>query len=133
MANNYRFGDYQRKLGAGHNEVSFNNLKPELETDISDAILKAAQDVGAINGAISYHARGYGARERLGLLGIAVEAEKEVVSILVSSEQQDTVVNSIYRAGKLDNPGTGYLYVTPLEKVATYIPQDMINNLQEGS
>lgn len=33
MANNYRFGDYQRKLGAGHNEVSFNNLKPELETD----------------------------------------------------------------------------------------------------
>jgi hypothetical protein len=33
MSNNYRFGDYQRKLGAGHNEVSFNNLKPELETD----------------------------------------------------------------------------------------------------
>jgi hypothetical protein len=33
MTNNYRFGDYQRKLGAGHNEVSFNNLKPELETD----------------------------------------------------------------------------------------------------
>jgi len=33
MTNHYRFGDYQRKLGAGHNEVSFNNLKPELETD----------------------------------------------------------------------------------------------------
>ena len=95
--------------------------------------MKAARDVGAITGAISYHARGYGSRERLGLLGIAVEAEKEVVSILVSSEQQDTVVNSIYRAGKLDHAGGGYLYVTPLDKVATYIPQDMMNNLQEGS
>jgi len=33
MTNHYRFGDYQRKLGAGHDEVSFNDLKPELETD----------------------------------------------------------------------------------------------------
>lgn len=33
MKNNYRFGDYQQKLGAGHDEVSFNRLKPELETD----------------------------------------------------------------------------------------------------
>jgi len=104
-----------------------------VKAGVSDTILKAARDVGAITGAISYRARGYGSRERLGLLGIAVEAEKEVVSILVSSEQQDTVVNSIYRAGKLDNPGTGYLYVTPLEKVATYIPEDMMNKLQEGS
>ena len=100
---------------------------------LSDAILKAARDVGVITGAISYHARGYGARERLGLLGIAVEADKEVVSILVSSEQQDTVVNSICRAGRLDVPGNGYLYVTALEKVATYLPQDILHDLEEGS
>ena len=104
-----------------------------VKVGVSDVILKAARDVGAITGAISYHARGYGARERLGLLGIAVETEKEVVSILVSSEQQDTVVNSICRAGKLDSPGNGYLYVTALEKVATYIPQDMRNELEKGS
>lgn len=101
--------------------------------DMSDVILKAARDVGAITGAISFHARGYGARERLGLLGIAVEAEKEVVSILVSSEQRDTICNSIYRAGKLDAPGNGYLYITPLEKVATYIPQELMKKLEEGS
>ena len=104
-----------------------------VKVGLSDAILKAARDVGVITGAISYHARGYGARERLGLLGIAVETEKEVVSILVSSEQQDTVVNSICRAGKLDSPGNGYLYVTALEKVATYIPQDMRNEMEKGS
>ena len=104
-----------------------------VKVGLSDVILQAARDVGAITGAISYHARGYGARERLGLLGIAVETEREVVSILVSSEQRDTVVNSICRAGKLDVPGNGYLYSTPLEKVATYIPQDIRNKLEEGS
>jgi len=104
-----------------------------VRSGMSDVILKAARDVGAITGAVSFHARGYGARERLGLLGIAVEAEKEVVSIVVSSEQQDTVCNSICQAGKLDVPGYGYLYITPLDRIATYVPQDMLNKLEEGS
>ena len=104
-----------------------------VKSGMSDVILKAARDVGAITGAVSYHARGYGVRERLGLLGIAVEAEKEVITIVVSSEQQDTVCNSICQAGKLDAPGNGYLYITPLEKIATYIPQDIISKLEEGS
>lgn len=104
-----------------------------VKSGMSDAILKAARDVGAITGAVSFHARGYGARERLGLLGIAVEAEKEVVSIVVSSEQQDTVCNSICQAGKLNVPGNGYLYITPLDRIATYVPQDMLNKLEEGS
>ena len=33
MTNHYRFGDYQQKLETGYDEVSFNRLKPELETD----------------------------------------------------------------------------------------------------
>ena len=104
-----------------------------VKSGMGDDILKAARDVGAITGAISYHARGYGARERLGLLGIAVEAEKDVLSILVSTEQQEAVSNSIYRAGQLDIPGNGYLYITPLEKVATYVPQSLINQLENES
>lgn len=99
---------------------------------MSDTLLKAARDVGAITGAISYHARGHGARERLGLLGIAIEAEKEVISLLVSLEQQDTVFEALHLAGNLDIPGNGYIYCTPLEKIATYIPRDMMNKL-EGS
>lgn len=97
----------------------------------SDTILQAALEAGALTGAISYHARGHGVRERLGLVGIAVEAEKDVVSLLVSSEQRDTVFDAIYRAGKLGTPGNGYQYITPLEKMATYIPQDMLNKLKK--
>ena len=69
-----------------------------VQIGLSEVILKAARDVGATAGAISHHARGVGARERLGILGIAVEAEKEVISILVSSEQRDLVYDTLYRA-----------------------------------
>ena len=100
---------------------------------MSDTILKAARDVGAITGAISYHARGHGARERLGLVGIAVEAEKEIISLLVSLEQEDTVFEALYRAGRLDTPGNGYIYSTSLEKVATYIPRDIMNKLEDAT
>lgn len=90
-----------------------------------ETILKAARDVGATTGAIGHHAKGIGARERLGLLGLAVETEKDVISLFVSSEQRDTVLDHLYQAAKLDTPGRGYVFITPLEKVATYIPESI--------
>ena len=38
----------------------------------ADEIIKAAQEVGA-QGATAYYARGGGIRERLGILGVAIE------------------------------------------------------------
>jgi nitrogen regulatory protein PII len=98
----------------------------------ADAMLKAARDVGA-SGGIVHHARGAGARERLGLLSIAVEAEKEVVSIVVATDHQELIAEAMYRAGGLDVPGGGYLYVTPLEKLATYIPKEALDRLANTS
>jgi len=95
----------------------------------ADDMLAAARDVGAAGG-IVHHARGTGARERLGILAIAVEAEKEVVSLVVAAETQDLVAEALYRAGGLDHPGGGFLYMTPLERVATYIPVDALDRLR---
>lgn len=97
---------------------------------MSDIILQAARDAGAITGAVSFYARGHGARERLGLLGITVEAEKEIISLLVSLEQKETVFEALIRAANLDKPGNGYIYCTPLEKLATYVPQSVINEIE---
>jgi nitrogen regulatory protein PII len=102
-----------------------------VQTGLVGDILKAARDVGATAGAISHHARGIGLRERLGLVGVAVEAEKDVISILVSSEQRDLVVETIYRAANLDTPGRGFIYVTPLEKAATYIPESIMQRMNK--
>ena len=95
----------------------------------ADVIVKAAREAGA-TGALVYHCRGIGIRERLGLLGIAVDAERDVISILVSSDQREIVANNIYKAGHFDTPARGFLYITPLEKVATYIPETVKKQLQ---
>jgi hypothetical protein len=34
-------------------------------------------------------------------------------------------------AGGLHVPGGGYLYITPLEKVATYIPKEALDRLEK--
>lgn len=104
-----------------------------VQSGFSDVILKAAREVGATSGAMSHHARGIGIRERLGILGIAVEAEKEVISVLVSSEQRDLVYDTLYRAAGLDVPGRGYIYIMPLEKASTYIPKSILEDLDKSA
>ena len=102
-----------------------------VQTGLSEVVLKAARDVGARAGAISHRARGIGARDRLGLLGIAVEAEKEVISMLVSSEQRDLVYDTLYRAADLDVPGRGYILIAPLEKASSYVPKSIMDELDK--
>lgn len=94
----------------------------------ADDIMKAAQDVGA-QGATVYYARGGGIRERLGVLGLAIEVEKEVITVLVANDQIDRIFEKMFIAAQLDTPGMGIMYVTPLEKAATYIPQEIIEKL----
>ncbi|MGM0622700.1 MAG: P-II family nitrogen regulator, partial [Campylobacterota bacterium] len=94
-------------------------------------ITQAAYAVGA-QGATVYYAQGSGVRERLGIYGVAVEAEKEVINIIVSSEQSNKVFDAMYLAGELDTPGMGFIYITKLEKAATYIPQEIIQKIENG-
>ncbi len=95
----------------------------------SHKMLLAARDAGA-KGAYGYHATGYGARERLGALGVAVESDKDVVNVLVSTEQRDIVLEAMYKAGQLDAPGAGVIFVTPVDKVATYVPDSVLEKLR---
>lgn len=98
----------------------------------ADAVIKAAHEMGAA-GALAFHARGVGARERLGLLGIAIEAEKDVVNLLVPRDYEDVVFESVYRAADLGQPGAGFAYITPLDKMATYVPKDILQHAKEYS
>jgi len=96
----------------------------------ADEIVHAAQEAGA-QGATIFFARGSGVRERLGILGLAVDVEKEVINIVVASDQIDRVFAKMYVAGKLDTPGMGFMYVTPLEKAATFIPPEIAERITE--
>ena len=99
-----------------------------VQRGFADDIIKAAQEVGA-QGATVYYARGGGVRERLGILGLAIEVEKEVINILVANDQIDRIFEKMYITGKLDTPGMGIMYVTPLEKAATYVPPELVKKL----
>ena len=99
-----------------------------VQREVAEKVIQAARDAGA-QGATVHFARGMGVRERLGILGVAVEVEKEVINIVVSTEQSERVFEQMYLAGNLDTPGMGIIYITPLEKAATYIPENVLKNL----
>ena len=92
----------------------------------AEEAVQAARKAGA-QGATLFYARGTGVRQsHLGVLGVTVSAEKEVIYIVAASDQADRIFEKIYAAAKLDTPGMGMIYMTPLEKMATYVPHEVV-------
>ena len=75
-----------------------------------EVISESLLEVG-IQGFTSHAAMGVGIRERLGALGVAVDAERDVVNVMVSSDEVDRLFERIFLAGKLDVPGMGLYLV----------------------
>ena len=87
-----------------------------VQRGLADNIILAAREAG-VQGATVYFAQGMGIRERLGILGVSVEVEKE---------QVERVFERMCLAGNLDTPGMGIMYITNLDKAATYIPPEVL-------
>jgi nitrogen regulatory protein P-II 1 len=101
-----------------------------VQRNIAETIVHAAREAGA-QGATVHFGKGTGIRERLGILGVAVEVEKEIINVVVSSDQVDRIFEVMYLAGKLDKPGMGFMYITKLEKAATYIPAEVLAKISK--
>ena len=99
-----------------------------VQRGLADKIVKAAQNAGAQGATVNY-AQGVGIRERLGVMGLAIEVEKEVISIIVANDQADRVFEAMYLEGNLDTPGMGIMTVAALDKIATYVPVDLVERL----
>jgi nitrogen regulatory protein PII len=100
-------------------------ITASVQRGMADNVVQAALDAGA-QGASIHYAFGRGVRERLGIWGLAVEAEKEVINIVVPINQADRIFESMYIAGNMDTPGMGFMWVTPLEKAATFVPPELV-------
>ena len=105
-----------------------NIITSVLQTGLDEGVLDAAKNCGAQGATISY-ARGTGIRERMGLLGVTIDEQKEVIRIIVSEEQADRVFEAMYLAGGLDTPGKGIMFMTKLDRVATYIPESVLKEI----
>ena len=96
----------------------------------ADVPVQAALKAGA-QGATVVFGRGQGMRERLGLLGLAVQPEKEVISIVVEDALLERVLHAMVRAGNLDQPGVGFVYVTAVERtVGLYHAEDRVDHIE---
>jgi len=90
----------------------------------ADAVVRAAQDAGARSAAVSY-GHGAGARDRLGNRGLSGDVDKEIVHVIDTAAHADRIMEAMVAAGGLANPGSGFMYVIPLEKAATWVPAEI--------
>ncbi len=94
----------------------------------SEAAMIAARDLGAPM-SIVHTGHGWGTRERLGVWGVAVETDRDVIVFLVPSDQQDLVFEAVYKAADMDAVGRGFMFVSPVDKAATYVPEALRKRL----
>ena len=96
-----------------------------VQRGIADKVVQVAQEAGA-QGATIFHAQGTGVRQkRMGILGLTINTEKEVVYIVVPADHADSIFERIFVSAKIDTPGMGILWMTQLEKMATYVPYEV--------
>ena len=87
----------------------------------ADKVAKAALAAGA-GGATVFFGRGMGLRERLGLLGLAIVPEKEIIMIVSEKKETPLIFDAIVEAAKLNVPGMGIAYVIPIHAVVGLVP-----------
>jgi nitrogen regulatory protein P-II 1 len=102
-----------------------------VQKGMADTINQSLLDAG-IQGATVHQGVGTGIRERMGILGVAVEVEREIISVLVAKDQLDRIFERMFLAGRMDTPGMGYIYATPLLQAATYIPAHLLESQAAG-
>ncbi|MAH78849.1 MAG: transcriptional regulator [Rickettsiales bacterium] len=99
-----------------------------VQNGLADKIVKAASESGSQGATINY-ARGTGVRDRMGLVGVTIDEQKEVIRIIVSKEQSNRIFEAMFLAGELDTPGKGIMWMSKLDRVATHIPADVLKRV----
>lgn len=82
----------------------------------ADNVMDAAKAAGAQGGTVLY-ARGTGVHEAQKFFGITIEPEKEVVLILVGTEERNRIMKAICKGAGLSTEGNGISFSLPVDDV----------------
>ena len=85
------------------------------ERIIDEVIRKGAQ------AATIFDARGRGVREKIGVSGMFIKEEKEVVLIVVKPGQADAIFDTVVTMGGLREKGMGFAYVQDVDKAVGFM------------
>jgi hypothetical protein len=80
-----------------------------------ELLARVALDTGTCVPAITYGV-GTGVRDKLGLLRIAISADKELITLAAGVEDADGLMDLLIDRGKLEQPGKGFIYQYPLSR-----------------
>ena len=59
---------------------------------------------------------GTGLRDKIGLWRVTIPAEKEIVNLVTTSHNVESVMEMMIHIGSLDQPGKGFIYLYPIKK-----------------
>ncbi len=96
--------------------MRFKLILASVKADITDNIVDAAKDAGA-TGATIIPARGTGINEAKTFFGLSLEAQTDIVLLLIEEHIVTKILNTIKEAGEFHKPGTGIAFVVPVEHV----------------
>ena len=113
--------DFPILVGDGSSEHS-ENYSTDMEAIIciveigtGDLMAEAALKSGSAGPTITY-GEGGGVRDKIRLLRLTKGPEKEIVIAVVEKGESDKVFTEMARAGKIAEPGRGFMYTTPVNR-----------------
>jgi nitrogen regulatory protein PII len=96
--------------------MKFKVILASVKADITDTVVDAAKGAGA-PGATIIPGRGTGIREAKTFFGLSLEAQTDIIMLLLEEHLVKPVLDAISLAGKFNKPGTGIAFVLPVENV----------------
>ena len=108
--------------------MHFKLILSSVKTDITDAVVDAAKAAGA-TGSTIIPARGTGVHEAKTFFGLSLEAQTDIIMLLVEEKLVSKILEAIQTAGEFNKPGTGIAFVVPVEQVVGM--ESQIERLQE--
>ena len=94
-----------------------------VEKGKSDLIVREALNAGA-QGATYFSGKGTGVRQSIGVIGLKIIPEKEIILIVTKDHETDTVFDAIVAAGRFDEAlAHGFAYITKVEKAVGFLDE----------
>ncbi len=97
--------------------MNFKVIVAALKPDVTDRVVEAAKACG-ISGATIVPGRGTGMHDAKTFLGLTLEMQTDVVIFLAEEDLIQPVMTAIRTAGRLDEHGTGVVFVLGVDEVA---------------
>ncbi len=96
--------------------MRFKIILASVKADITEKIVDTAKEAGA-TGATIIPARGTGIHEAKTFFGLSLEAQTDIIMLLVEEHIVMKILDAIKEAGEFHKPGTGIAFVVPVEHV----------------